>query len=115
MASASPSTSLSILSTQPNDNATPPYFQPVLDLPAVPVPGLAGTVVANMSRLAANAATMQAPQAAQYMTATVTFEPTDAMIKEAYAAFSKSLPQIDPERNGDFVDTKSRAFTTADL
>lgn len=37
------------------------------------------------------------------------------MIKEAYAAFSKSLPQIDPERNGDFVDTKSRAFTTADL
>ncbi|KAI1159204.1 hypothetical protein F5B18DRAFT_655871 [Nemania serpens] len=84
--------------TQPNDNATPPYFQPVLDLPAVPVPGLAGTVVANMSRLAANAATMQAPQAAQYMTATVTFEPTDAMIKEAYAAFSKSLPQIDPEQ-----------------
>lgn len=55
-----------LIYTRPNGNATPPYFQPVLDLPAVPVPGLAGTVVANMSKLAADAATMQAPQAAQY-------------------------------------------------
>jgi hypothetical protein len=30
----------------------------------------------------------------RYMTATVTFEPTEAMIKETYAAFNKSLPQI---------------------
>ncbi|KAI0157384.1 putative oxidoreductase [Xylariaceae sp. FL1272] len=79
---------------QPNSSTAPAYFQPVLDLPAIPVPGLDGDIVANMSTLAAKSASIQAPQAAQYMTATVTFEPTEAMIKEAYVAFNKSLPQV---------------------
>ncbi|KAI8623619.1 putative oxidoreductase [Xylariaceae sp. FL1651] len=83
-----------LIYTRPNGNATPPYFQPVLDLPGITIPGLTGTVVKNMSTLAADAATIQVPQAAQYMTATVTFEPTEAMIKEAYTAFNRSLPQV---------------------
>ncbi|KAI0202436.1 putative oxidoreductase [Astrocystis sublimbata] len=79
--------------TRPDVNATPAYFKPVLDLPSITT-GISGTVVANMSTLAAKSATMQVPQAAQYMTATVTFEPTLAMIQETYAAFAASLPQI---------------------
>ncbi|KAI0100928.1 putative oxidoreductase [Nemania sp. FL0031] len=79
--------------TQPNGNATPDYFKPVLDLPAITT-GISGTVVGNMSTLATKSATMQAPQAAQYMTATVTFEPTEAMIRETYAAFNASLPLV---------------------
>lgn len=34
------------------------------------------------------------PQMIRYMTATVTFEPTEAMIRETYAAFHASVPQI---------------------
>ncbi|KAI1308548.1 putative oxidoreductase [Xylaria venustula] len=79
--------------TRPQGNETPAYFQPILDLPSVPTP-ISGTVIGNMSALAAQSATMQVPQAAQYMTATITFEPTEAMIKETYAAFNASLPQI---------------------
>ncbi|KAI0965079.1 putative oxidoreductase [Xylaria arbuscula] len=79
--------------TRPKGNETPAYFQPILDLPSVPTP-ISGTVIGNMSALAAQSATMQVSQAAQYMTATITFEPTEAMIKETYAAFNASLPQI---------------------
>ncbi|KAI1173439.1 putative oxidoreductase [Nemania sp. FL0916] len=82
-----------LIYTRPNGNSTPEYFKPILDLPAIPVP-IAGTVVGNMSTLAAQSATMQVPQAAQYMTATVTFEPTEAMIRETYAAFNASLPLV---------------------
>ncbi|KAI1319385.1 putative oxidoreductase [Xylariaceae sp. FL0255] len=39
-------------------------------------------------------ALVQIPQASQYMTSTVTFEPIEAMIKETYAAFNKSLPYV---------------------
>ncbi|KAI0809923.1 putative oxidoreductase [Xylaria sp. FL0064] len=82
-----------LIYTQPSGNATPAYFKPILDLPSINT-GISGTVVGNMSTLAAKSATMQVPQAAQYMTATVTFEPTEAMICETYAAFNASLPQI---------------------
>ncbi|KAI1345673.1 putative oxidoreductase [Xylaria sp. FL0043] len=82
-----------LIYTQPSGNATPAYFKPILDLPSIKT-GISGTVVGNMSTLAAKSATMQVPQAAQYMTATITFEPTEAMIRETYAAFNASLPQI---------------------
>ncbi|KAI1158147.1 putative oxidoreductase [Nemania serpens] len=79
--------------TKPNGDVTPEYFKPIIELPSIPTP-ISGTVVGNMSDLAAKSATIQVPQAAQYMTATVTFEPTEAMIRETYAAFNASLPQI---------------------
>ncbi|KAI0398835.1 putative oxidoreductase [Xylaria palmicola] len=82
-----------LIYTKPNGDTDPAYYKPVLDLPAITTP-ISGTVVANMSALAAKSATMQVPQASQYMTATVTFEPTEAMIREAYAAFNASLPLI---------------------
>ncbi|KAI1299546.1 putative oxidoreductase [Xylaria venustula] len=75
-------------------NATPPYYKDVVDLPSMPVAGLDGVVVANMSSLAATAALVQIPQASQYLSSTVTFEPTEAMLKEAYEAFNKSLAHV---------------------
>ncbi|KAI1148841.1 putative oxidoreductase [Nemania diffusa] len=82
-----------LIYTQPTGNVTPAYFKPILDLPSIPTP-ISGTVYGTMSTLAAQSATMQVPQAAQYMTATVTFEPTEAMIRETYAAFNASLAQV---------------------
>ncbi|KAI1363923.1 hypothetical protein F5Y08DRAFT_340246 [Xylaria arbuscula] len=63
-------------------------------LPSIPVSGLDGVVVANMSSLAATAALVQIPQASQYLSSTVTFESTEAMIREAYEAFNKSLAHV---------------------
>lgn len=48
------------------------------------------------------------------MTATVTFEPTESMIREPYAGFNPSLP-TDPERDGNLMDAEPRAATPADL
>ncbi|KAI1110833.1 putative oxidoreductase [Nemania sp. NC0429] len=79
--------------TRPDGEATPAYFKPVLELPAIDTP-ISGTLVGSMSDLAARSAKIQVPQAAQYMTATVTFEPTEAMIRETYAAFNASVPLI---------------------
>ncbi|KAI0452289.1 hypothetical protein F5B21DRAFT_484199 [Xylaria acuta] len=47
-----------------------------------------------MSTLAGSSATMQVPQAARCMTATATFKPTEAVIRETYAAFDASLPRV---------------------
>ncbi|KAI0160715.1 putative oxidoreductase [Xylariaceae sp. FL1272] len=73
--------------------ATPPYYQPVVNLPSIPVANLDGVVVAIMSTLAATAALVQISQASQYLSTTVTFQPTEVMIKETFAAFNKSLTQ----------------------
>ncbi|KAI1186452.1 putative oxidoreductase [Nemania serpens] len=59
-----------------NANEISPYYKAVVNLPSIPVAGLDGVV------------------ASQYTTSPVTFEPTEAMIKEAFAAFNKSLAQV---------------------
>ncbi|KAF3026587.1 hypothetical protein E8E14_014229 [Neopestalotiopsis sp. 37M] len=47
-----------------------------------------------MSNLAQNAVALQRPQAARYMTATLNFVPTEAMIRAAYEAFEAPIPLL---------------------
>ncbi|KAI5866712.1 putative oxidoreductase [Durotheca rogersii] len=76
--------------TRPVADETPAIYNPILDLPAIRNAS-ATTVIANMSTLAQNSVALQRPQAARYMTATVTFVPTEAMIRATYDAFDASL------------------------
>ncbi|KAI0394221.1 putative oxidoreductase [Xylariaceae sp. FL0594] len=82
-----------LIYTRPAENETPAFYKPVLDLPSIPNPGFE-TVVANMSTLAQNSVALQRPQAARYMTATMTFIPTQAMIRATFDAFEASLPLL---------------------
>ncbi|KAI3317205.1 putative oxidoreductase [Xylariaceae sp. AK1471] len=79
--------------TRPVENEAPAFYKPILDLPVIPNPGFT-TVVANMSTLAQNSVALQQPQAARYMTATITIVPTEAMIRATYDAFNASLPLL---------------------
>ncbi|KAH7304287.1 putative oxidoreductase [Stachybotrys elegans] len=71
----------------------PAFYKPVLDLPTVMDP-TASIVVANMSTHAQNSVALQPPQQNRYMTATMTFIPTEDMIHEAFAAFNASIPLV---------------------
>ncbi|RYC59910.1 hypothetical protein CHU98_g6286 [Xylaria longipes] len=86
--------------TRPNGNATPAFYKPILDLPSIATP-ISGTVVANMSTLAANSATMQVPQAAHH-------DPRDVRGVQR-------LAPADPERDGDLVGDEHGAAAAADL
>ncbi|RYP34520.1 hypothetical protein DL767_004232 [Monosporascus sp. MG133] len=71
----------------------PAFYQPILDLPSISNPA-ASTVIANMSTLARNSVALQPPQANRYMPATMTFIPTEAMIRATFDAFNASLSLV---------------------
>ncbi|KID81698.1 FAD-binding, type 2 [Metarhizium guizhouense ARSEF 977] len=82
-----------LIYTKPNGNDVPAFYQPVLDLPTIPYPA-AGATVANMSTLARQGVSLQPPQAARYLSTTVTFVPTEAMIRATFDAYNASLPSV---------------------
>ncbi|KEY69603.1 hypothetical protein S7711_06230 [Stachybotrys chartarum IBT 7711] len=71
----------------------PAYYGPITDMPTIPNPA-ASTVLANMSTHAQNSVALQPPRVNRYMTATMTFIPTEEMILEAYDAFSASVALV---------------------
>ncbi|ROW15544.1 hypothetical protein VPNG_02332 [Cytospora leucostoma] len=86
-----------LVHTRPDGTEIPPVYQDVLNLPTIPGIG-SRPIVADMSTHAQNSVALCAPQAARpwpsYLNATTTFIPTEAMIRETYAAFDASLPAI---------------------
>lgn len=81
--------------TRPVENEIPEFYKPVMALPPASNDMVTPPIVANMSTLAQNSALIQPPQAARYMTATMTFTPTQSMIRAAYDAFDASLSLLD--------------------
>lgn len=77
----------------PNGTETPPFYKDVLDLPTIPNIG-SPAIVANVSTIAQNSVALNPKQASRYLMATTTFVPTEAMIRETYAAFDASLVQV---------------------
>ncbi|KID66305.1 FAD-binding, type 2, partial [Metarhizium hybridum] len=82
-----------LIYTKPSGNEVPAFYQPVLDLPTIPYPS-AGATVANMSTLARQGVSLQPPQAARYLSTTVTFVPAEAMIRATFDAYNASLPSV---------------------
>ncbi|KAH0592038.1 hypothetical protein MHUMG1_10249 [Metarhizium humberi] len=82
-----------LIYTKPSGNEVPAFYQPVLDLPIIPYPS-AGATVTNMSTLARQGVPLQPPQAARYLSTTVTFVPTEAMIRATFDAYNASLPSV---------------------
>ncbi|EFZ03013.1 FAD/FMN-binding dehydrogenase [Metarhizium robertsii] len=82
-----------LIYTKPSGDEVPAFYQPVLDLPTIPYPS-AGATVANMSTLARQGVSLQPPQAARYLSTTVTFVPTEAMIRATFDAYNASLPSV---------------------
>ncbi|KND88640.1 Bifunctional solanapyrone synthase [Tolypocladium ophioglossoides CBS 100239] len=79
--------------TKPNGNETPAFYQPVIDLPSIPYPA-AGATVANMSTLARLGVSLQPSQVNRYLSTTITFVPTEAMIRATFDAYNASLPSV---------------------
>ncbi|KAI3391161.1 hypothetical protein diail_7808 [Diaporthe ilicicola] len=79
--------------TEPNGTENPPFYKDVLELPTIPNIG-SPAIVANMSTIAQNSVALNPKQVSRYLMATTTLVPTEAMIRETYAAFNASLAAV---------------------